>query len=148
APRFIANSSELSDHYAFIEDTDPQKRFVVMSGSCEMLSVWPGRGIMREDASIPKQVELHIQRNGLPHVTVLNLATTGYAATRNLHMFLRFLEDSRYPMFVWQNDICTVDIKKNRILPDAYIHSRLYALSHTNKDIPEIQTLLHKLSRE
>lgn len=146
APEFTVSHGAIGKNAAFIEDHNLQHRYIIMSGDCEFDDREPPPPNRFDPrVGVSYQLRQDFIRQGLENVHVFNLSAGGVGPTWNLHMFLRFLEDPRFRIFIWQCDFNTKNPRKNKLIFDDYVRNRLYFCKKRFPNIPEIDALLQKL---
>jgi len=144
ATNFTEATKMLPDHEVFLENHfGNHKTHILLIGSCELESVWT-TSIEKVDArfSIASYLQRDFLEDGKTHVRVINASLPLMVTGNNLHLFLRFLEDPRYPIFIWHNEFNSTDIKKNRLRPDPFLFQKLSSLRHRFPAIHEIDETL------
>lgn len=144
APEWVVSGEDLIKHEAFQPDyIGYEKNQIILTGSCELLSIWATRERVDNRFSIARQLESEFYARGIDAVRVLNLSLPIFTTTHNLHIFLRFLDNPRYKVFIWHNDFNTQRLADNQMMPDDFIFASLVKLKKDCPDIPEINQMLH-----
>jgi len=149
---YIDRPEDVLTHEAFVVNhLGYEKNKIVLTGSCQLEALWCTKDVLKTECSIAHLLEQNLLRKSIP-VRVMNLSIGIQATGHNLNVFLRFLEDSRYKVFVWHNEFPST-LQGNSIfgLPKKELASFLpYIYKKTNKLIeyhPEIEELYTLSSR-
>jgi hypothetical protein len=145
------NSAPYVDDYAsaYRHDAFVQNRIgaqypqILLTGSCQLLSVWCTEKETSRKCTIAYQLEKEFKRHDHPTV-VHNLSLHDHMAGHNLRTFLYFLEDPQFNTFIWHDEpldsVISISIYEKKDLNSyvPYIYRRLRELQTQFPDIEEI----------
>ena len=152
---YVDNLQDVLAHEAFVEDhIGQEKNKIVLTGSCQLEALWCTQDILKTQCSIASLLEQSLSTKRLP-VRVMNLSVGTQVVGHNLHVFLRFLEDPSYKIFIWHNEFGPTPLSNSMFdhtkgdlashLP--YIYNKLGALITKHPNISELIDLYQRIEK-
>ncbi|MBT4764794.1 hypothetical protein HOO14_07350 [bacterium] len=152
---YVDGLSTVLEHEAFTNSNIKSKNNkVILTGSCQLKSLWCTKDVIKTQCSIASLLEQSLVRDNLP-VSVMNLSVSTNVVGHNLHIFLRFLNNPKYKIFVWHNEAGPTVLSNSlfnhsnkdiaSFLP--YIYNQLGFLMKKHADIDEL-FILNKRIKE
>lgn len=105
--RIYVDSFEAVDrHEAFLtRENYKGTSKVILSGSCQLESLWCTENVLHPKCSIPHLLEKELEGSSKNKVKVFNVSLPKYNTGHNLNVFLKLLDDKDAKIFVWHNDL-------------------------------------------